>query len=70
MRAATIKTGESSTHDGHDIGRLIVLVGKGGGFKSYVFYDTPPTLFQRHVWSISIIMVFSTTGKADFLINT
>ena len=69
MRAEILHTGGSSADDLQDIGRLIVIIGKGGGGKSHVLDSIITTLFQRHVWSMPNIMLSTTTEKSAYLIN-
>ena len=69
VRESTIYTGGSSIYYGHDIGRLIVLIGKGGCGNSCVLDTTITTLLQRHVQSMLNIMLSTTTVKDAYLIN-
>ena len=48
MIIETIQTGEYITDYGKEIGRLIALIGKGGGGKYHVLDATITTLLQRH----------------------
>ena len=69
VREATLQTSEFSTYDSRYIGRLIALIGKGGGGKSHVLDATITTLFQTQGWSMSNMIMSTNTVKSDYLIN-
>eukprot|EP00563_Minutocellus_polymorphus_P006490 CAMPEP_0181033346 /NCGR_PEP_ID=MMETSP1070-20121207/7207_1 /TAXON_ID=265543 /ORGANISM="Minutocellus polymorphus, Strain NH13" /LENGTH=196 /DNA_ID=CAMNT_0023110765 /DNA_START=504 /DNA_END=1092 /DNA_ORIENTATION=+ len=59
----------SSTDSGDGIGRLQLLLGKGGCGKSYVLDAVLTTLAEVHDVHLDEVAVFGTTGKAACLIQ-
>ena len=61
--------GESRTEGGNGIGRLQILLGQGGGGKSFTINSIITTLIQQHSFDQKNYRLCATTGKAATVIN-
>eukprot|EP00957_Ditylum_brightwellii_P210475 15365016-Ditylum_brightwellii.AAC.1 len=69
VRSTLLSPNESSTDGGEDIGRLQMMLGQGGGGKSYVIDAIITTLIERHQFTEDNYKVCATTGKAATLVG-
>ena len=69
VRSTLLPSGQSSTDGGSDVGRLHILLGQGGGGKSYAIDAILTTLTSEHNFTAENYKVCATTGKAASLIG-
>eukprot|EP00957_Ditylum_brightwellii_P043003 3257514-Ditylum_brightwellii.AAC.1 len=69
VRCTLLPSGQSSSDGGSDVGRLHILLGQGGGGKSYAINAIITTLTSEHNYNADNYKVCATTGKAATLIG-